>query len=213
MTENGPKATKLLQAMQKTINATIEHFSLENKNDHKEIGNNSEKNKDFKSNVNDIINNDAKCNLDEKKINLTLENNENINNLENENQNNNILLNTDLNDSKEKVYSEILKIYEGYINEELICKLNDLDEKIMQNRINLRSIKCEKYVKEIFESYIVDKKINLNDFFDKKMLEENEKRNLLRKEVEKLKKETEKMDKDLKMKEEKYDKLISLVNN
>ncbi|EJW05365.1 hypothetical protein EDEG_00591 [Edhazardia aedis USNM 41457] len=36
----------------------------------------------------------------------------------------------------------------------MIEKLNKLDNDIKQNRVNLRDIRCEKYIKEIFESYL-----------------------------------------------------------
>lgn len=72
--------------------------------------------------------------------------------------------------------------------ENIIKGLKHLDTEIARNRVNLRSIKNYDYIREIYESYLVEEKVEIQDVImntHKKLLE---KRNTLKKEVDELRK-------------------------
>lgn len=83
-------------------------------------------------------------------------------------------------------------------------QLNDLDKQILEKRVNLRNIKCEEYIKEIYESHLYDHKNKLRSELEEKMENTKLERAQLRSqnveleiENEKLKNEVKKMEKML----------------
>lgn len=88
-------------------------------------------------------------------------------------------------------------------------KLNLLDKDISENRISLRDVSSEEYVREVFESHLVEPKLEYIDY-----IEEAKRRSLDR--IDMLKKELEEVSKELSLLKEEnracdsvYNKLVN----
>lgn len=149
MQNHGPRSTKLLQAVQKTIETTLESS---------------------------------------KKHKATTEGNEDV------------------------VKEKLKELFDHYITETLLQKLDTLDKQIEEKRINLRSIKCENYIKEILESYIVDEKIDKINFFDEQIKKEKQKKEVLTKTIEEMNKINGEYDKKINANEMKIEKVVNIIN-
>lgn len=116
-----------------------------------------------------------------------------------------------VNEMVEEVFSTIkLKLSELFKEKVLVHgiegKLNLLDRDISENRISLRDISSEDYIREIFESYIVDSKIGYIEY-----VEEAKKRSQSR--VEALRTELEEVSKEIKALKEENNRYDDIYNS
>ncbi|KAF7683593.1 hypothetical protein TCON_1193 [Astathelohania contejeani] len=91
---------------------------------------------------------------------------------------------------------------------ELATKLDILDGQISSQRINLRDIRNEEYIREIFESHSVDKKMEFYKFMEQLAKESEERRNKLKSEIEDKKHKIKNQQKINDQHEERYKNLV-----
>lgn len=92
-------------------------------------------------------------------------------------------------------------------------KLNTLDKNIQNNRTSLRDICSEDYIKEIYESYIVDEKEDFIKYLEQSKQESVERINHLNNELEKLNSDIVNIQKENERNEECYLNLVSKLSN
>lgn len=77
------------------------------------------------------------------------------------------------------------KLAENFVNE----KLENLEKMIKENRVNLRDIRSPDYIQEIYESHIVETKIDFYSKLEEAMLKARERKNKVRLQNENLSEE------------------------
>jgi hypothetical protein len=89
----------------------------------------------------------------------------------------------------------------------IIEKLDALDKQISEKRINLRDIRDEDYIREIFESHFVDKKMEICKYIEKRCGDTHERQKLLRNEIATLEKRLKTLKDENSNNEEEYGQL------
>lgn len=87
-------------------------------------------------------------------------------------------------------------------------KLEGLEKMIKENRVNLRDIKSADYIQEIYESHIVEKKLDFYNKVEKATLRARERKNKVRVQNEKLSSELEELEKENEYLEQRFRVLV-----
>ncbi|KMV66540.1 hypothetical protein M970_020140 [Encephalitozoon cuniculi EcunIII-L] len=87
-------------------------------------------------------------------------------------------------------------------------KLNQLDRDVLEGRTSLRDVTSEEYIKEIFESYLVDTKVGYINYVEETKMEALKRIKALKCELEKATKEVEHLKKENALYDGNYNNII-----
>lgn len=93
----------------------------------------------------------------------------------------------------------------------VVEKLEGLDRMIRENRVNLRDVRSKDYIREVYESHLVESKIELCSRLEEAALRARERKNNVRAENEALAQELEELKKKSEFQEQRFQRLVESI--